>query len=310
MVAWDGTPIITTPRLVLRTFRRDDLPSYAALNADPEVARWLGGPLSRQYSDDIATWAQEKYAAEGIGLLAVERRDDGAFLGMCGLHHQESYPDDVEVAWRLAREHWGNGYATEAATAWLDHAFGSLGLDHVISITERNNARSLAVMARLGLAFHHEAQVRDGNEVFDAVIHETTRERWLARRGVVDTLAGAWRIREVADRASASDPWTAYGSDPRGVIIYDPSGVLSAHLVANGPRPSADGYLGYWGRYVLVDARRDEDGSIVGTLEHHMEGGHPPFLFEEGPERPFRLSGDRLEIGDGVTSRRVLDRMR
>jgi RimJ/RimL family protein N-acetyltransferase len=99
VVEWSGTVVLTTPRL-LRTFRRDDLPMYAALNADHEVTRCLGGPLSREDSDDIAAWAQECYAREGLGLLAVERREDGAFLGMCGLHHQESYPEDVEVAWR------------------------------------------------------------------------------------------------------------------------------------------------------------------------------------------------------------------
>jgi RimJ/RimL family protein N-acetyltransferase len=182
MVDWDGAVIATTPRLVLRTFRRDDLPLYAALNADPEVVRWLGGPLTREDSDDIAAWAQELYAAEGIGLLAVERREDGAFLGMCGLHHQESYPDDVEAGWRLARAYWGNGYATEAATAWLDLGFGPRGFDRIISITERENVRSLAVMERLGMSFDHEGQVRDGDEVFDAVIYAITRERWIARR--------------------------------------------------------------------------------------------------------------------------------
>ena len=93
VVEWNGTVVLRTPRLLLRTFRRDDLPLYAALNADPEVARYLGGPLTRQDSDDIAAWAQECYAREGLGLLAVERREDGAFLGMCGLHHQASYPD-------------------------------------------------------------------------------------------------------------------------------------------------------------------------------------------------------------------------
>lgn len=124
MVTWDGTVILITPRLHLRTFRRDDLPAYAALNADPEVVRYLGGvPLTREDSDAIAEWAQGLYATEGIGLLAVERRVDGAFLGMCGLHHLESFPDDVEIAWRLAHQHWGHGYATEAASAWLDHAF-------------------------------------------------------------------------------------------------------------------------------------------------------------------------------------------
>jgi RimJ/RimL family protein N-acetyltransferase len=178
----DRAPILTTPRLVLRTFRREDLPLYAALNADPEVARWLGGPLSREDSDDIAAWANELYAAEGIGLLAVERRGDGAFLGMCGLHHQQSYPDEVEVGWRLAHDHWGQGYATEAATAWLDHGFGSLGLARIISITDRDNVRSLAVMRRLGMTYDHEGKVRDGDEVFDAVIYAITRDAWRTRR--------------------------------------------------------------------------------------------------------------------------------
>ena len=183
MVEWNGTVVLTTPRLVLRTFRRDDLPHYAALNAHPEVVRYLGGALTRQHSDEIAEWAQQVYAEEGIGLLAVERREDGVFLGMCGLHHQESYPDDVEVAWRFAYEHWGNGYATEAATAWLDHGFGTLGLPRIISITDTPNERSLAVMRRLGMTFDHAAQIEDEGEVFDAVIYSITAERWRERAG-------------------------------------------------------------------------------------------------------------------------------
>ena len=183
MVEWNGTVVLTTPRLVLRTFRRDDLPHYAALNAHPEVVRYLGGALTRQHSDEIAEWAQQVYAEEGIGLLAVERREDGVFLGMCGLHHQESYPDDVEVAWRFAYEHWGNGYATEAATAWLDHGFGTLGLPRIISITDTPNERSLAVMRRLGMTFDHAAQIEDEGETFDAVIYSITAERWRERAG-------------------------------------------------------------------------------------------------------------------------------
>ena len=179
----DGEVVLTTPRLLLRTFRRDDLPLYAALNADPEVARYLGGPLSREDSDDIAAWAQECYARDGLGLLAVERRRDGAFLGMCGLHHQQSIPDEVEVAWRLAHEHWGRGYATEAATGWLDHAFGTLGLPRVISITDPPNRRSLAVMRRLGMVFDHEAEVEDNAATFQAVVYAITAERWRSRPG-------------------------------------------------------------------------------------------------------------------------------
>ena len=175
---WNGTVIMTSSRLLLRTFRLDDLPLYAALNADPDVARFLGGTLTREESDSIAEWAQQTFEEEGLGLLAVERREDRAFLGMCGLHHQQSYPDEVEVGWRLAHEYWGNGYATEAASTWLDHAFGPLALPRVISITDRPNVRSLAVMRRLGMVFDHEAEVEDDGAVFDAVIYSITGDQW------------------------------------------------------------------------------------------------------------------------------------
>jgi RimJ/RimL family protein N-acetyltransferase len=181
MTTWDGTVIVTTPRLVLRTYRREDLPLFAALNADPAVMQTLGGqPLSRRHSDDIAEWAQQCFAAEGVGLVAVARREDDVFLGMCGLHHQRAYPDDLEIAWRLAHEHWGNGYATEAATAWLGYAFNTLRVPRVISITDRPNVRSLAVMRRLGMTLDHEAEVEDDGVMFQAVIYVTTPRQWAA----------------------------------------------------------------------------------------------------------------------------------
>jgi RimJ/RimL family protein N-acetyltransferase len=182
MVGWDGAVVVETPRLLLRTFLLDDLPRYAELNADPEVTRFLGGPMTAQESDEIAEWAQQVHEREGIGLLAVERREDGAFLGMCGLHHFHAYPDDVEAGWRLARRYWGNGYATEAATAWLDHGFRVLGLPRVISITEPENERSLGVIRRLGMSFDHTAELEDGGEPFRAVVYSITAETWAARR--------------------------------------------------------------------------------------------------------------------------------
>ena len=190
MVAWDGTVVLSTPRLHLRTFRLDDLPQYAALNADPEVVEFLGGePLPRTESDEIAEHAQQLHASEGIGLLAVERRADGVFLGMCGLHHlQDWYPDDVEVAWRLGRLHWGNGYATEAAAAWLEHGFTRLGLPRIISVTDRDppNLRSIAVMKRLGMTFDHKADLtEDDGTVFAAVVHSITAEQWRTGSGAV-----------------------------------------------------------------------------------------------------------------------------
>jgi RimJ/RimL family protein N-acetyltransferase len=182
MPRWDGTVVLTTDRLVLRTFRLDDLPQYAALNAHPEVVEFLGGePLTREDSDEIAEWANDVWEHDRMGLLAVERREDERFLGMCGLHHQSSMPDDVEVAWRLAREHWGNGYATEAATAWLDYGFQTLELPEIISMTDLDNERSLAVMRRLGMRYDRTEKIEDEGIVFEAMIHVITADEWRNR---------------------------------------------------------------------------------------------------------------------------------
>jgi RimJ/RimL family protein N-acetyltransferase len=192
--AWTGRTVLTTPRLLLRTWRRDDLPAFAALNVDPEVVEFLGGaPLPSAESDGIAEYAEELWAAEGLGLLAVERRADGAFLGFTGLHRLwDWYPDDIEIAWRFAREHWGHGFATEAAEAWLAHGFATRGLDRVISVTDREpaNARSLAVMRRLGMVWDHDAELTEDGVAISAVVHSITAARWRAAhpdRGVPAT---------------------------------------------------------------------------------------------------------------------------
>jgi RimJ/RimL family protein N-acetyltransferase len=173
----NGTAVIETERLILRTFRQSDLAIYAALNADPEVMRYLGGVIDAAESDHIAGLAQENYAMHRVGLLAIERRADGVFLGMCGLHHVTWYPD-IEIGWRLAREHWGNGYATEAASAWLEYGFQTLTLPRIISICDVPNSRSIAVMERLGMSLDHEAELDEDGEKFEAAVYAITADRW------------------------------------------------------------------------------------------------------------------------------------
>jgi RimJ/RimL family protein N-acetyltransferase len=174
----------TTERLVLRPFREEDLEPWAALNTDPEVMKYLGGvPLSREESDRIASGVNARYAADGHGFLAIERRTDGAFLGACGLQHEPWYPDDMEIGWRLAREYWGQGYATEAATSWLEHGFTTMGLPRVISITDTPNLRSIGVMRRLGMTFDHEAVLEEDGVLFDATIYSMTAAAWSGKFG-------------------------------------------------------------------------------------------------------------------------------
>jgi RimJ/RimL family protein N-acetyltransferase len=176
----DAGLLFATPRLIVPDrWRPADLEAYAALNADPEVMAEIGPPLTREQSDDFARYGEEWHRREGLGLLPVVRRADGVCLGMCGLHRHRWYPDDVEVGWRFARHAWGHGYATEAATRWLDHAFGPIGLERVISITSPSNARSLAVMRRLGMVRDHEREHDGARGPVRVVVHVLARAQWV-----------------------------------------------------------------------------------------------------------------------------------
>jgi RimJ/RimL family protein N-acetyltransferase len=169
----------TTDRLVLRPFRDTDLEPWAAMNTDPEVMKYLGGePLSRAESERITTAVNKRYEIDGTGFLAIERRSDGEFLGACGLQHEPWYPDDMELGWRLAREYWGHGYATEAATSWLAYGFTELDLPRIISITDSPNERSIAVMRRLGMSFDHAAELGEDGVIFEAVVYSITPDAW------------------------------------------------------------------------------------------------------------------------------------
>ena len=175
---WSGQTVLTTDRLVLRAFRREDLPLYEALGQDPTVMQYLGGLWSAGKTDEAARGANRSLVEKGYGFLAVERRADGLFLGVAGLSVEQWYPDDLQVGWRLFPAHWGQGYAGEAGRAWLNLAFARIGRDRVIAMADTPNLRSIAVMRRLGMVFDHEARLRDGADEFDATIYSITRAAW------------------------------------------------------------------------------------------------------------------------------------
>lgn len=123
-----------------------------------------------------------------------------------------------------------------------------------------------------------------------------------------DAIVGAWRLFEYEDRETESGPWTpTFGKRPSGIIVYIPTGLLSVQVGA-ADSTAAFRYVGYFGTYAVREAWRDGD-EIVGVVEHHMESAYPPELLEEGPDRPFRIAGDQLTLGDGRTSRRLLQRV-
>lgn len=146
--------MLRTARLILRNWRPEDFEPWAALNADPEVMRHFPAMLTRVEADAMAARNRDHIDQHGFGLWAVERREDGAFLGFTGLMTlRESNPlaPGVEAGWRLARHAWGQGYATEAARAAMDDGFTRLGLAQIVAFTAVPNLPSQAVMARLGM---------------------------------------------------------------------------------------------------------------------------------------------------------------
>jgi RimJ/RimL family protein N-acetyltransferase len=143
---------IFTERLRLRPVRSDDLDVFTALGADERVMAPFGGAVSRARTAEWLERMLEHWRAHGFGRFYVERA--GTFVGAVGLWRSDfdaGIVPGIEVAWRLAFDHWGNGYATEAARAVIGDGFGRLDLDSIVAVTTPGNVRSRRVMDRLGM---------------------------------------------------------------------------------------------------------------------------------------------------------------
>ena len=133
----------------------------AAINADPEVMRWIGSGTTRsveQTTAAIKLWERE-WEESGFGLFAVEMRDTGELAGFVGLSIPDFLPEvmpAVEIGWRLGREFWGRGIATEAAHSALGFGFTRCGLDRVVSICQSGNDASERIMRKLGMELERE----------------------------------------------------------------------------------------------------------------------------------------------------------
>ena len=146
---------LRTSRLLLRPWRDEDIAAFAEMSANPVVMEYLLALSERGLSAE--TWVTRKrahWAEHGFGQWVVELSGEASFIGAVGLEtvsYEAHFTPAVEVAWRLARPYWGQGYATEAARAALDYGFSGLGLQEIVAVTVPANQRSRRVMERLGM---------------------------------------------------------------------------------------------------------------------------------------------------------------
>jgi RimJ/RimL family protein N-acetyltransferase len=175
---------IRTERLIMRRWRDSDREPFAELNGDAENMEFFPATLDRTESDAFVDRIEARFEQQGFGLWALEVTGTGAFIGYTGLN---PLPDDVpgagglEVGWRLRKDAWHHGYATEAARAALDVAFSGARLDEIWSITAILNEPSQAVMQRIGMSrfgFFEHPRIPADSRIRPHVAYRLARQDW------------------------------------------------------------------------------------------------------------------------------------
>lgn len=178
---------IRTPRLLLRQWKDSDLDAWCAMNADAEVRKFFPSVHTRADAEGEAGRIRAGIAQRGWGMWALEVPGVEAFVGFVGLNapgFPAPWQPAVEIGWRLKRDAWGHGYATEAAAASLQFAFQQLELPQVIALSVRTNTPSHNVMTRVGMTpwpgmeFDHPRVPADW-PLKEHIVHRITRDDWL-----------------------------------------------------------------------------------------------------------------------------------
>ncbi|WP_438864427.1 GNAT family N-acetyltransferase [Neptunicella sp.] len=177
--------MLETDRLILRQWQASDRQPFADLNADPDVTEFFPAPFSATQSDEGIQRYQDGISQRGWGFWAVERKQQGDFIGFVGM---QPIPDilpvepGVEIGWRLAKHSWRQGYASEAAKACLQFAFVKLDLPQIFSFTAVANAPSQAVMHKIGMRNMQQnfinPKVPQGHPLAEHVLYKITVEQW------------------------------------------------------------------------------------------------------------------------------------
>lgn len=178
--------MITTPRLLLRTWRESDREPFAAINADPEVMEFFPTRLTRDESEQMVLHIEAHQKEHSFCFFAAELIGKAPFIGFIGIScvpFEASFTPAVEIGWRLSRPFWNRGLATEGASAVLSYAFRALRLEEIVSFTVAANIRSRRVMEKIGMThnavddFDHP-RLPAGHPLRWHVLYRLHRKQW------------------------------------------------------------------------------------------------------------------------------------
>ena len=159
------TIILQTERLIVRTWSPDDAESGFLIWSDPEVMRYVGTGQPNASLEETQAWIGRMSAhqeSHGFGFWAVVEKKTGQLIGSCGMGYQRDGGLPIEFGYTLARTHWGQGLATEAATACLRYAFETLRLPELLASVDSRNVASQRVLEKIGFIFQREEKLADG----------------------------------------------------------------------------------------------------------------------------------------------------
>lgn len=176
---------LETQRLILRQWNEADYEKFAELNSDSTVMEFFPSLLSQEQSNAMAHKCQTLIAKRGWGLWAAEIKVSGEFIGYVGLHEPEAQlpcSPCTEIGWRLHKQYWSRGYATEAAREVLRFGFQEICLNEIVSFTAVTNIRSWSVMERLGLIKTNEnfkhPNIAENHPLSEHLLYKVSHSDW------------------------------------------------------------------------------------------------------------------------------------
>ncbi|MDB5034616.1 MAG: family acetyltransferase [Chlorobi bacterium] len=145
-------PVIETPRLLLREFTREDIDDLHAIVSDPITMKFYPGPLTRQQAIDWIERSMASYAEHGFGRWGTIEKSSGTMIGHCGIINATVDGRDViDIGYIITHPLHGLGYATEAAAAVRDHAFGALEIPAIHANMAQDHHASSRVAEKIGM---------------------------------------------------------------------------------------------------------------------------------------------------------------